>query len=84
MRFWLFAGPNGSGKSTLYRVIPPYLLANYINADDIEKQLREVIQLTLPFIPESGGSLTEFAANQRAGFGSIAGNDFSLNGSSLS
>lgn len=36
----MFAGPNGSGKSTIKEVIPPNLLGVYLNADDIEKQIR--------------------------------------------
>ena len=76
MRFRLFAGPNGSGKSTLYLVIPSYLLTNYINADDIEKQLREYGSLVLPFTTEGSQSLSVFAANQRGGFGSIKDEDF--------
>ena len=35
------AGPNGSGKSTLKSVIPPELLGVYVNADDIERTIRE-------------------------------------------
>jgi len=37
----MFAGPNGSGKSTLKSVLPPELLGVYLNADDIERAIRE-------------------------------------------
>ena len=41
-RLRIFAGPNGSGKSTIIRSIPDRIpLGFYINADDIEKELRE-------------------------------------------
>jgi len=37
----MFAGPNGSGKSTFNRLIPAHLKGVYINADDIERAIRE-------------------------------------------
>ncbi|MES0489394.1 MAG: hypothetical protein ABUK01_05335 [Leptospirales bacterium] len=41
-RLRIFAGPNGSGKSTLYQNFPPEIKRGiYVNADDIEKELRE-------------------------------------------
>jgi predicted ABC-type ATPase len=36
----MFAGPNGSGKSTLKDVLEPNWLGVYINADDIEAEIR--------------------------------------------
>jgi len=39
-RLRIFAGPNGSGKSTLKDVLPADLLGVYVNADDIEKNIR--------------------------------------------
>lgn len=36
----MFAGPNGSGKSTLKSILPPKLLGVYINADEIERDIR--------------------------------------------
>ena len=39
-RLRMFAGPNGSGKSTIKDAIPDYLLGVYLNADDIEKQIK--------------------------------------------
>lgn len=36
----VFAGPNGSGKSTVKDVLPPEWLGVYLNADDLEKSLR--------------------------------------------
>ncbi|MFU8926052.1 zeta toxin family protein [Acinetobacter puyangensis] len=43
-RLRMFAGPNGSGKSTIKEIIPIKILGIYLNADDIEKQLRETPQ----------------------------------------
>jgi len=37
----VFAGPNGSGKSTTLRFLSPTLLGIYLNADDIERNMRE-------------------------------------------
>jgi len=38
----LFAGPNGSGKSTIFRQIDKdFDIGHYVNADDIENQLRK-------------------------------------------
>ena len=37
----MFAGPNGSGKSTIKSVISPELLGAYVNADELEKEIRE-------------------------------------------
>ena len=40
-RMRVIAGPNGSGKSTLKEDLPTHLVGFYINADDIERSLRE-------------------------------------------
>jgi predicted ABC-type ATPase len=41
-RLRMFAGPNGSGKSTITNEIGLHFdLGTYVNADDIEKQIRE-------------------------------------------
>ena len=40
-RVRVIAGPNGSGKSTLKRELPGHLIGLYVNADDIERSLRE-------------------------------------------
>ena len=40
-RLRVFAGPNGSGKSTLNSIISKELLGVYINADEIEKEIRK-------------------------------------------
>lgn len=40
-RLRMFAGPNGSGKSTLKDVLEPNWLGVYVNADDIEAEIRE-------------------------------------------
>ena len=37
----MFAGPNGSGKSTIKEDVPDNLLGIYLNADDIEKQIKQ-------------------------------------------
>lgn len=39
-RLRMFAGPNGSGKSTLKNVLDSHWLGVYINADDIEAEIR--------------------------------------------
>ena len=40
-RLRMFAGPNGSGKSTLNGIIAKELLGVYINADEIEKEIKK-------------------------------------------
>ena len=40
-RLRMFAGPNGSGKSTLNSIISRALLGVYINADEIEKEIKK-------------------------------------------
>ncbi len=40
-RLRMFAGPNGSGKSTLNSIISKELLGVYINADEIEKEIKK-------------------------------------------
>jgi predicted ABC-type ATPase len=39
-RLRVFAGPNGSGKSTIHEILRPEWIGVYVNADEIEKQLR--------------------------------------------
>ncbi|MDR3413632.1 MAG: zeta toxin family protein [Formivibrio sp.] len=46
-RLRMFAGPNGSGKSTFKDDLRPEWLGVYINADEIEKQLRTQAELNL-------------------------------------
>lgn len=46
-RLRMFAGPNGSGKSTLKEYLPPEWLGVYVNADEIENQLRLSAVLSL-------------------------------------
>lgn len=46
-RLRMFAGPNGSGKSTIKDNLLPEWLGVYINADEIEKTVRETGQLAL-------------------------------------
>lgn len=43
----VFAGPNGSGKSTVLQVLKPAWIGAYVNADDMERQLRQTGQLGL-------------------------------------
>lgn len=40
-RLRMFAGPNGSGKSTIKEMLLPEWLGVYVNADEIEKTIRE-------------------------------------------
>lgn len=46
-RIRMFAGPNGSGKSTLKQVLRDELIGIYINADEIEEEIRKTGQLKL-------------------------------------
>lgn len=47
-RLRLFAGPNGSGKTTIIKNFPKKIpLGVYVNADDIEKALKESGQIDL-------------------------------------
>lgn len=46
-RLRVFAGPNGSGKSTLKAALKPEWLGSYVNADEIERQLRTTGRLDL-------------------------------------
>lgn len=46
-RLRIFAGPNGSGKSTIKEILPPEWLGVYLNADDIERSIRETGTLEL-------------------------------------
>ncbi|WP_341962106.1 hypothetical protein [Pseudomonas sp. RC10] len=40
-RLRVFAGPNGSGKSTIKDQISPGLISSYVNADEIEKEVKQ-------------------------------------------
>lgn len=40
-RLRMFAGPNGSGKSTIKEMLLPEWLGIYVNADEIEKNIRK-------------------------------------------
>jgi predicted ABC-type ATPase len=60
-RIRMFAGPNGSGKSTLKKVLSDELIGIYINADEIEYEIRESGQLIL-----NRFELSDEAANLRA------------------
>lgn len=41
LRMRMFAGPNGSGKSTIKDYLPPKLWGVYVNADEIEKNIKQ-------------------------------------------
>lgn len=43
----MFAGPNGSGKSTMKELLPPQWLGVYVNADEIEVELKRTGSLDL-------------------------------------
>ncbi|AZP11215.1 zeta toxin family protein [Undibacterium parvum] len=61
-RLRVFAGPNGSGKSTIKDMLPAEWLGVYINADEIEKEIRTHHCLELsPFeIDASNEELQQF------------------------
>ncbi len=46
-RLRVFAGPNGSGKSTIQELLLPEWIGAYVNADDMERQLRPAGALDL-------------------------------------
>ncbi len=63
-RLRMFAGPNGSGKSTLKDVLDPHWLGVYVNADDIEADIRTHGSISLePFgVKSSQAALSAFFA----------------------
>lgn len=64
-RLRVFAGPNGSGKSTIKHDLPPEWLGVYINADDMEKTIRDHGFLSLADfeVTASAGELVAFLRN---------------------
>lgn len=64
-RLRIFAGPNGSGKSTIKEVLPAEWLGVYVNADEIEKSIREQGCLCLSAFEVSASDveLREFLRN---------------------
>jgi len=64
-RLRVFAGPNGSGKSTIKEVLPAEWLGVYVNADEIEKSIRERGRLCLSTfeVTASDAELREFLRN---------------------
>lgn len=40
-RIRMFAGPNGSGKSTIKDYLAPHQIGAYLNADELEKELKQ-------------------------------------------
>jgi len=59
-RLRVFAGPNGSGKSTLKTILNDKLLGIYLNPDDIEKELKDGIDLSKFKITTSKKELKQF------------------------
>lgn len=61
----VFAGPNGSGKSTIKEVLPAEWLGVYVNADEIEKSIREQGSLFLSAfdVTASDAEFREFLRN---------------------
>jgi predicted ABC-type ATPase len=61
-RLRMFAGPNGSGKSTIKSLISPTLLGMYINADELEREIREhgAIDLSAFGVRTSPEEITSF------------------------
>lgn len=65
-RLRIFAGPNGSGKTTIIKNFPNKIpLGIYVNADDIEKDLREklFVDLTNYSISANQNELQNFIKN---------------------
>ncbi len=46
-RIRMFAGPNGSGKSTIKEYLLPHHIGAYLNADELEYQLKHSAVLHL-------------------------------------
>ena len=46
-RIRMFAGPNGSGKSTVKEYLLPHHIGAYLNADELEQNLKHSHQLDL-------------------------------------
>ena len=46
-RIRMFAGPNGSGKSTIKDYLAPHQIGAYLNADELEKELKQSAVLRL-------------------------------------
>ena len=46
-RIRMFAGPNGSGKSTVKEYLLPHYIGAYLNADELEQNLKASYQLDL-------------------------------------
>src|SRR5437868_1285969 len=76
----MFAGPNGSGKSTLKRYLSPALIGSYLNADEIEQEIREqgFLNLDAYGITAAADDVLTFFRNSSflisAGFGDAAKN----------
>lgn len=64
-RLRMFAGPNGSGKSTLKEILKPEWLGVYINADDLEAEIRAngFVSLHDFGVEATQAQLREFFAN---------------------
>lgn len=64
-RLRIFAGPNGSGKSTIQHLLHPRWIGAYVNADDIERNLRDRTGPRLSEYGVDGGTLPEVRSRLR-------------------
>jgi predicted ABC-type ATPase len=58
-RLRVFGGPNGSGKSTIKEALKPEWLGVYVNADDLEKDIRRSGHAELTEFGLSGSDLAD-------------------------
>lgn len=71
----MFAGPNGSGKSTIIQYLLPHQVGAYLNADELEKQLKQIESLDLKNYHSSLDTeqLVEFLSLKKRKNGNIFG-----------
>lgn len=69
----MFAGPNGSGKSTIIQYLLPHQVGAYLNADDLEKQLKldQVLDLGLYHSSLNAQQLIQFLENKHRQIGAV-------------
>lgn len=69
----MFAGPNGSGKSTIIQYLLPHQVGAYLNADELEKQLRsfQYIDLRTYHTALSAQKLVHFLEHKQRKINSI-------------
>jgi predicted ABC-type ATPase len=58
-RLRVFGGPNGSGKSTIKEALKPEWLGVYVNADDLETDIRRSGHAELTEFGLSGSDLAD-------------------------